>query len=226
MTNRKRDAAYAAQANYSPATLALYDLVVLGISNHWIWRCPTSRLTRLYNENVTNNHLDVAVGTGWFLDHCRFPGASPRIGLLDINASCIAAASHRIARYRPERYQASVLQPVPDTIRPFDSLSLTYLLHCLPGNIMQKSVVFDHLLPLLRPGGVIFGSTLLSVGLERSAAARALMRAYNAWGFFSNEDDSATALRVALEQRFRNVTVEVVGCAALFVVRERRDDGF
>jgi ubiquinone/menaquinone biosynthesis C-methylase UbiE len=215
----ERDAAYAGQAIYTPATLALYDLVVLAVSNHVIWRCPTSRLARLYNENVTDNHLDVGVGTGWFLDHSRFPGPSPRIGLMDLNASALGAASHRIARYRPEQYQANVLRPVPDTIPPFDSLSLNALLHCLPGNIAQKSVVFDNLLPLLRPGGVIFGSTLLSIGVERSSVARALMRAYNRRGFFSNEDDSVSALRTALEQRFRAATVEVVGCAALFVVR-------
>src|SRR5206468_12623812 len=44
----------------------------------------------------------------------------------------------------------------------FDSISLTYLLHCLPGTINTTSAVFRHLKPLLNQSGVMFGTTLLS----------------------------------------------------------------
>ena len=53
----------AGQAVYTPWTLDLYDLVVLGLSNRLIWKCPTQRLLDLYNENVSDRHLDVGVGT-------------------------------------------------------------------------------------------------------------------------------------------------------------------
>ena len=66
------EAGRAGQAIYNPATLALYDIVVLGISNRLIWRCPTRHILQLYNQHATDNHLDVGVGTGWYLDHCRF----------------------------------------------------------------------------------------------------------------------------------------------------------
>jgi SAM-dependent methyltransferase len=216
-----RDATHAGQAIYTPFTLALYDLVVLGVSNSLIWRCPTRRILQLYDRHVTANHLDVGVGTGWYLDHCRFPGPTPRIGLMDLNRSSLAAASRRIARYRPEQYQADILQPVATTAAPFDSIALSYLLHCLPGDIKRKAVIFDNLAPWLAPGGVIFGATLLSIGVERSASARALMRAYNRRGVFSNEEDSVTALRTALEQRFRKIDLNVIGCAALFTAADR-----
>ncbi len=82
--------------------------------------------------------------------------------------------------------------------------------------------MFDNLAPLLAPGGVVFGATLLSIGVERSAAARALMRVYNRKGVFSNTADSVDTLRAALDQRFNVVEIDVVGCAALFVARDLR----
>jgi hypothetical protein len=213
---------HAGQAIYTPATLALYDLVVLTLSNPLVWRCPTSRILQLYDRHATDNHLDVGVGTGWYLDRCRFPGLAPRIGLLDLNPNSLAAAARRIARYRPEQHQADALRPLAISATPFRSIALTYLLHCLPGDIAGKAVVFDNLAPLLAPEGVMFGATLLSAGVERSAAARALMRLYNRKGVFSNASDSAEALHAALRQRFRSVEVEIVGCAALFVARDIR----
>lgn len=70
----------AGQAVYTKRTLALYDILVLGISNRLIWKCPTARLVDHYNTHLTANHLDVGVGTGYFLDRCRFPSATPQIG--------------------------------------------------------------------------------------------------------------------------------------------------
>ena len=86
---------YAGQAIYSPITLAVYDLIVLALSNPLIWRCPTGRILQLYDRHVTDNHLDVGVGTGWYLDRCHFPNPAPRIGLLDLNPNSLAAASRQ-----------------------------------------------------------------------------------------------------------------------------------
>jgi hypothetical protein len=207
---------HAGQAVYSPFTLKLYDTVVLGLSNSFIWKCPTSRILDLYDRHVSANHLDVGVGSGWFLDHCRFPNTTPRVGLMDLNVSCLAATAQRVARYRPEQYQADVMAPLTIKTELFSSMGLSYLLHCLPGRMEEKGVVFDNLIPLLKPEGTIFGATLLSEGVNRSPSARALMRFYNGKGIFSNANDSVQALKAALEQRFRHVELEIIGCAALF----------
>lgn len=166
-------------------------------------------------------HLDVGVGTGWYLDRCRFPVPKPRVALLDLNSSSLAAAARRIERYRPDIHRADVLRPLP-AIGSFESIALTYLLHCLPGTIAEKPVAFDNLVPHLATGGVMFGATLLSEGVARGGVARGLMRTYNRKGIFSNEQDSLAGLRSELERRFRKVELEVVGCAALFAVREPR----
>ena len=206
----------AGQAVYSKSMLAIYDLFVLGFSNRLVWHCPSHHILALYNRFVTANHLDVGVGTGYFLDRCRFPNDRSRLALMDLNANCLDAACTRLARYRPEVYRANVLDPIGLDTSRFESISLTYLLHCLPGTIRTKSAVFRHLKPLLNPGSVIFGATLLSGGVHRSWAARRLMAFYNSRGIFTNDHDDLEGLREALSEHLTAVTVEVVGCAALF----------
>jgi hypothetical protein len=212
----------AGQAVYTPRVLRLYDLLVLGLSNRFIWKCPTPRLLAHYDAHVTGNHLDVGVGTGYFLDHCRFPVAAPRVALMDLNENALRYTARRIARYAPTAYRRNVLEPILFEAEPFDSIGVNYLFHCLPGAIEEKAIVFDHLTPLMRDGAVLFGSTLLQGGVARSAAAHRLMAFYNAKGVFSNEADDLDGLRRALEARFRDVSIEVVGCAALFSARVDR----
>ena len=219
MTHVTAEQVEAGQAVYTRKNLRLYDLIVLGISNRFLWRCPTRRILRHYNEHVSANHLDVGVGTGYFLDRCRFPSATPRVALLDLNENSLEFTARRIARYRPERYQGNVLEPISLNCDKFDSIAVNYVLHCLPGTIGTKAVALDHLKAWLNPGGVLFGSTLLTGGVKRSRMARKLMEAYNKQGIFSNTSDTLEELEAALRQRFDDVEIEVVGCAALFAGR-------
>ncbi len=55
-------------AVYTPLSLALYDLVVLGFSNFFVWRCSSRLILDFYNQHISDKHLDIGVGTGYFLD--------------------------------------------------------------------------------------------------------------------------------------------------------------
>lgn len=209
----------AGQAVYTRRNLNLYDVVVHGISNPLIWKCPTRLLVNHYNRHVTGNHLDVGVGTGYLLDKCCFPD-SPRVALMDLNQNTLDYASQRISRYRPETWLRNVLAPIHFDGERFDSIGINYLLHCVPGAIEAKAVAFDHLAELLNPGGTIFGSTLLQGGVQRSWLARRLMAFYNHKGIFANQQDSLEGLRQALTARFTDVSIAVTGCAALFSARK------
>lgn len=211
----------AGQAIYTPGTLAIYDLIVLGLSNRFIWKCPTRQLLAHYNGCVSADHLDVGVGSGYFLDRCAFR-EEPRIALMDLNPHALAYAARRIARFHPETYARNVLAPIDIAGRRFDSIGINYLLHCLPGDMAAKACVFDHLRPLMQPDAVIFGSTLLQGGVERNWAARRLMEIYNSKGIFSNDRDDLAALHNELARRFEQVAVEIVGAAALFSARAIR----
>ena len=206
----------AGQAVYTKRSLRYYDFVVLGVTNSLVWRCPTQRLIGHYNQYITENHLDVGVGTGFFLDNCRFPSQTPRIALLDVNQDALDFASRRIAHYTPETYLYNILEPISTDMARFDSIGINYLLHCLPGTIASKTVIFDHLKALMNPNAVLFGSTLLQGGVSRNWFAKRLMDFYNKKGIFSNRHDDLDGLKQALSQRFHDVSVKVVGCAAFF----------
>ena len=78
-----------------------------------------------YDSYVGARHLDVGVGTGWFLDHCKWRVENPRISLLDLNDKSLSAASGRIRRDAPETLQANVLDPVDFPDARFDSIGGT-----------------------------------------------------------------------------------------------------
>ena len=215
MTVTKEQVA-AGQAVYNKRTLAVYDFLVLGVSNRFLWKCPTRRLEQHYCSHLTANHLDVGVGTGYFLDRCRFPSPTPRIALMDLNGDALEFAAQRIKRYNPETYRRNILEPISMDAAKFDSVGINYLLHCVPGSIDSKAVALDHLKVLMNPNAVLFGSTLLQGGVPRSWLSKRLMNVYNKKGIFSNRQDDLGGLKRALNERFREVTVEVVGCAALF----------
>ncbi|WOO41643.1 class I SAM-dependent methyltransferase [Rubellicoccus peritrichatus] len=203
------------QAVYSNKVLSIYDLWVLGISNSFIWKCSTKLLRSEFFEFATENHLDVGVGTGYYLEKCLIYEKC-RIGLIDLNANSLQAAASRIHQRKPEIYQANVLDKLNLVCDRFDSISMNYLLHCLPGTIKEKSVVFDNLIPYLNKNGVVFGSTLLGTGIEKSGMASWLMAFYNRKGIFHNSQDSLDDLTSALNNHFTKVEVKVVGCAAVF----------
>ena len=211
--------ASAGQRIYSPLTLRLYDLWVLGLSNRLAWRCPTAHIRALYDRNVTARHLDIGVGTGYYLAHAKWPAANPRITLLDLNRQSLAAASRSIADLSPRAVLGNALDPFPEAVRaegPFGSVALTYLLHCMPGAIEDKARCFDHVRDVLAPGGRIFGATIVQDGLAPNAIARILTAIYNRTGVFSNLNDTAEGLQAALLSRFDDVRVETIGCVGLF----------
>ena len=93
-----------AHAVYTPVMLSIYDVLVHGLSNRFAWRCPTRLLLELYRDNLSANHLEAGVGTGFFLDQA---GAArfDRLALIDINRHCLDRAGARLARFKPALYQ-------------------------------------------------------------------------------------------------------------------------
>lgn len=212
------NATEAGAAIYSKHVLSIYDFFVLGFSNRFAWRCPSQRILDFYNEHISDKHLDVGVGTGYFLDKCTFPTPSPTIALADMNPNSLGKAAQRLRRYRPSLHNINVLKPF--WLRPagFDSIAINYVLHCLPGNMQSKMVVFQHLKAMLNPkNGVVFGTTILGQGVQHNLLANALMMLYNAKGIFCNHWDNAWDLERGLKALFRDVDVRIVGCVAFFV---------
>lgn len=209
------DAAYAGQAVYTPRALRAYDTVVVRLSNRFIWRCPATLVREHYDRHVQAHHLDVGPGTGYYLDRCQF-SHSPTITLLDPNPDVLRFTSDRISRYRPTSHAADALKPIDLAAASFGSVALAHVLHCLPGNMDTKAVVFDNVIPLVQAGGVIFGTTILNQQAGHTWVGRKLMEVYNAKGIFTNKEDDPEALDRVLAERFRRYELDVVGSVAVF----------
>ena len=214
-TRSDADAIAKAHAVYTPGMLSFYDVLVHGLSNRFAWRCPTETLIELYRDNLSGNHLEAGIGTGFFVDRSgrtRFD----RLVLLDINRHCLDVAARRLARFKPELVQASLFDPLPKMGAPFSSVGLTYVLHCLPGTMAAKLTVLDRLLPVMGERAVLFGATILGRGVAPNFAARKLFALYNEKGIFDNLADDQAALEAGLRKRFGEVKIARQGLVALF----------
>lgn len=209
----------AAAESYRRPMLAAYDVFVLGLMSRFMWRCPRGRMLAHYDRHVSGTHLDIGPGTGWFLDNCRFPVESPSITLLDLNEVVLATTAHRIRRYRPQTQVGNAFKPFALGPARFDSVGMNFLLHCLPGSMGQKTVVFDHVTPFLREGARVFGSTVLGEGPHHTKRSGKLLAKLNRSEVFSNLDDRMDDLNEELHARFTDVETVRSGAVCLFSAR-------
>jgi len=205
---------------YSPFVLSIYDWYVLWYNCRFLWECPAQNLLNLYNQYASTNHLDIGVGTGYFLDKCRFLGTDVRLALMDSSANALEAASKRLNRFKPEVYQRDASKPFDIDAQPFDSIGMMNLLHCIPGNIKTKAIAFEYVKEVMNHGAVIFGSTILYKGVKRNALATLAIKYYNKTGSMANMDDSLEDLQESLRSSFPDSSVKVIGCEALFWARK------
>jgi hypothetical protein len=200
---------------YSRLGLHLYEPLVVGLLARHVWTCPADAFIDHYRQHVSANHADIGVGTGYCLDRCEFGIPDPRIALIDLQPNCLKFVARRLAHYRPELYLHDAREPLLG-VRPFDSIALGGILHCLPGDMHQKAKVFDALRPICNPGARIFGFTLVNDAIAQCAVRRIAYRALNGLRVVNCSHDTADDLRHALAIRFRNYSVEMIGCFAFF----------
>jgi len=136
------------------------------------------------------------------------------------NPHSLAKSAKRLRRYNPSCCMGNALQRFDISMSGFDSISLNYLLHCLPGNLASKSIVFENVKPLSRDGGVIFGSTILGEGVRHNPLAKQHMKIYKEKGVFSNLSDRQSDLEAGLKAHFDEHTIHIAGCVALFSARK------
>lgn len=200
---------------YTRFGLHLYDPLIVGLLARYVWDCPAEAFIEHYRQHISTNHADIGVGTGYCLDRCNFDRPDPRIALIDLQPNCLEFTARRLARYRPEIHLHDARLPLRG-VRPFDSIALGGILHCLPGDMHHKADVFDALRPICKPGATIFGFTLVNDAVADRISRRAAYRALNLLRVVNCMHDAAGALRSALASRFAHSQVEMVGCFAFF----------
>jgi len=217
ITTPNQEDIQAGQSIYTQKSLLVYDLMVTRFSNRFVWQCPRKTLIDFFKEHTSINHLDIGVGTGYFLNQLHLVPGKQRLGLLDMNKACLEHAKIKLNQFAPEIYQYSIFEPFTSISKKFDSVSLNYVLHCLPGNVAQKAIGFDHIKAILNQNGKIFGTTILGKNVKHNGLATKLLTIYNNKKIMHNLNDSCDELISELRKRFSKVDVKIRGCVALFV---------
>ncbi|KAL8830783.1 MAG: hypothetical protein Q9191_001238 [Dirinaria sp. TL-2023a] len=208
-------------AVYSRVLLVFYDFFILKIMSSIFWRCSTARVTLpFFRSHIRRNHLDIGVGTGWFLQNSH-PASDASITLCDLNANCLEKTKERLGRPDLDVLQHDILEPLPESLGTFDSISIMYLLHCLPPPQERKCQVFSMLKHHLKPDGVLFGCTVLGPksGNQTSWSKWALRR-INRKGRMGNLEDTEEMFVEVLNKNYSHVESQVVGSMLVFSARQ------
>lgn len=212
--------AKAAEEIYTPWRLAIYDIWVLGIVSTWAWGCQISHyLIPLFRSNIGKKHLDIGAGTGYYLRKAQIP-SSTELTIIDNEEAALNVAITRSNRPDAHGILADILQPLP-VEEKFDSVSMYYLLHCLPAPVANKCRIFSYLKNNMTADGVIHGANVLGRGVrEDSWFAAFIRRGCLNHGVFHNKEDNAFEFERALRENFLQVETWVVG--SIFIFRAAR----
>ncbi|KAK2616596.1 hypothetical protein QQS21_000419 [Conoideocrella luteorostrata] len=241
MNEKPQPAQNAGSAIYTPFFLAfIYDILVIWFSNSYVWKCPTpTSLLPLFVASLGKRHLDVGVGSGYYPSKALSLSTSPveEITLLDLNPTALKASRRRILQAVSTTHDASDALTTINTVvadaaqrlplprgSKFDSISLFYLLHCMPGPAKQKTKVFDVLRPHLAEDGVVVGATILPLRERMNWLASWITGTYNRKGVFDNEGDEVEVFESGLRRNFAHVDVWTVGMVMLWRARKARPD--
>lgn len=215
-------------AIYSRAVLGFYDTLVVKISNSWIWRSPSKIMLDLYHHLISDDHLDIGPGTGWYLAHTHLSKLNT-LSLLDLNQNSLDVTARRLVRAgtipaeQLHTHTGNILDAATLPHHQFSSVSANYLLHCLPSDPAMRNTAMTNIAGLLTDDGVFFGSTVLGDSAGHNLAGRGLMNLYNRLNIFDNRTDNAQTVRNLISQHFHRVDrFTVSGTVVTFVASHPR----
>jgi SAM-dependent methyltransferase len=215
---------------YVAPILFFYDVGVYKIWNPSIWKCPSSYLEEHYHKYVSTNHLEAGCGTGYLLNRCEkfkkwqdYGQKIPlELTLLDYSQGSLKWAERKLKMYNPTIIRHNLLRPLPQVNRPFKSIGLNYVLHCLPGSLTEKEKAIINLKEVLAPEGVLFGSTVLGHGAAKNYSAKLVLALYNTIGSFHNKHDTLEGLKKILSNNFKYQNSRAIGSVILFAGSDRK----
>lgn len=141
--------------------------------------------------------------------------STTEVSVLDLNPNCLEDAKQALKRPDMPTFLADVLQPLPLTEK-YDSISTFYLIHCLPGPLEKKMVLFTNLKKHLTEDGTVYGTTILGMGVSFNWFGRIIMHFLNKNRIFDNRGDGEVEFREALKRDYKMVKTELVGNILLF----------
>ena len=117
-------------------------------------------------------------------------------------------------------FRRDIMQPFAEPADTgYDSISLFYILHCLPGTMDDKETAIANLRRYLSRDGVLYGATILGDEAAHNPIGRFALKLYNERGIMHNMADTLEGLQRMLRRQFQNVQIWRYNKVALFVAR-------
>ena len=206
---------YDGQKTYTKKSLFFYNFRVLFFNNTFVWRCSTKNLLDQFRRYTSCNHLDIGVGTGFYLEKVKDKLVD--VDLMDLNNNCLNQVSYVLKDKTPNAYKIDILKDIEEKFYDkYDSVSFNYLIHCLPDN-NNKDLVFKNVSRMLKPNGVAFGATV--VNDYKNKLAVKVSKKYNRIGKFDNEKDTYSKINEYLKSYFKDYKITQIGSVCLFSMK-------
>jgi len=203
---------------FSKIIFRIYDRILLKYAMPIIWKCKVSEIENLYNRHLSQKHLDIGAGTGYFIKKSNRLENNTKITIMDINPVCLNICKEQLKEYSINIYEHDILKPIPDTEK-FDSIALNLLLHCLPGDMISKQSIFLDAKNRLNRKGTIFGTTFILNKAKLNILTWIWFRIFNITGLLNNRKDRLADLENILENNFQHYTIQAIGHCILFSAR-------
>ncbi len=205
------------QSYFNPFLLLFYDFMLYRFISPYLWGCSSQLLVERYNVLCRNKHLETGVGTGYLLKKCNAP--IEKLGLMDLSQACLDKTARRLSHLKPDVWRRNILTPIEGIDQKYQSLSINYVMHCVPGNYTSKGVAFKHLKTLLLDDGVLFGASVIKTD-QSNFIAKSFMALLNTLGVFNNTKDTVDDLEAELRRHFKYSHIERRSASVLFIATD------
>ena len=203
------------KSNIVSKNLFAYDYLVNNINCNIVWNCNQNKIIQHYDSNITNNHIEIGQGTGYFLKKNQYN----TLQLMDINNDILGDSSKNLKANSKKIHTHchNIFSCSSSHINPSRSIGLTYVLHCVPGkiennlNTMIQNIQFDNY--------NLFGASVVQDPVETNILAETELLWLNRLGIFNNENDTYNGLHEYLEESGMEYNLRLEGYVAIFDIK-------
>lgn len=212
---------YDGQKLYSGLYLKIYDRVFKLIVET-VYGASVNSILKMYKLHASSNHLEIGVGSGMLPAAAEFPENSD-LTLMDINPNTFISTKKRVQNkfHTIQCYRVNVLEEIK-LEKKYTSIAMNFLIHCVPGSISEKRIIFENAIHLLENGGTLFGSTVVNEPALLNPLSKFIMHFLNKKGIYHNREDSLSGLKEVLSSfPGTTYTLNLEGPVAFFSITKK-----
>ena len=186
-----------------------YDYFVNNINCKYVWKCDQRYIKKLYANNITNKHLEIGPGTGYFIKKYQFNN----LHLVDINQDILNNSEKNLYNncQNIKIHNQNIFENNNKINEDITSIGMSYVLHCVPNNL---DISLDNLVDNIKTNNqiTIFGSTVIPN--KKDIVAMTEIYTLNTFGIFNNINHNKEQLEYIIDKY--NGNIKHVGNVLLF----------